>query len=40
MIFGENPLSRVLLAMLNLKMEDTGRYRDCYISDGKIVIYT
>jgi hypothetical protein len=26
--------------MLNLKMEDTGRYRDCYISDGKIVIYT
>jgi hypothetical protein len=31
-LFGEHPMSRYLMAMLNLKRVDVGRYRDCYIT--------
>lgn len=48
-LFGRNPMSRLLLAMLNLTESDTGRFRDCYLTrvppepDGgelHIAIYT
>lgn len=39
-LFGVNPMSSVLLACLGLKREDVPRFRDAYVSDGKIVIYT
>jgi len=40
LIFGENPASDVLLATLGLSRDDVGRFRDCFVSDGKIVVYT
>jgi len=40
MLFGQNPLSRVILATLNLTPADTGRFRDCFVSEGKIAVYT
>lgn len=39
-IFGQNPASDVLLATLGLTRGDVGRFRDCYIDDGKIAVYT
>jgi hypothetical protein len=46
MLFGRNPASTLLLAMLDLTPEMVGRFRDCYLSrDAEtkelvIVIYT
>lgn len=40
LLFGMNPSASVLLKMLNLTEEDIGRFRDAYMQDGKIVIYT
>ena len=40
MIFGQNPLSDAILATLGLTRNDTGRFRDCFVTEGKIVIYT
>lgn len=34
MLFGRNPASRLLLAMLNLTEGDVGRFRDCYLARG------
>lgn len=39
-LFGKNPLSGVILGMLELTESDCGRYRDCFITEGKIAIYT
>ena len=39
-LFGENPNSDLLLFTLGLSREDCGRYRDCYLDNDKIVIYT
>lgn len=39
-LFGEHEHSKMLLACLGLTEEDCGRYRSCYIDDGKIVIHT
>jgi hypothetical protein len=44
-LFGLNPSSHLLLAMLNLSKNDVGRFRDCYLKrndDGllNIVVYT
>lgn len=39
-IFGQNPLSTVVLAMLNLTPDDCGRLRDVYVEEGKIAVYT
>jgi hypothetical protein len=39
-IFGENPFSDILLEIIGLKKEDTGRFRDCFIHEenGKTFI--
>ncbi len=37
---GENKESDAILATLGLSRSDTGRFRDCFVSKGKIVIYT
>ena len=39
-LFGMNPLSDVILATLGLTRGDTGRFRDCFVADGKIAVYT
>jgi len=40
MLFGNNPCYKVILHCLGLTKEDTGRFRDCYVEDKKIIIYT
>ncbi len=40
MIFGVNPLANILLSVLGLSQSDFGRFRDAYIYDGKIAVYT
>jgi hypothetical protein len=41
MIFGKNPASAALLALLGLKESDVGRFRDVYFTDaGEIAVYT
>lgn len=39
-IFGTNPVADVLLATLGLTRSDVGRFRDAFISDGTIAVYT
>ena len=39
-LFGKNPMSKVLLSMLDLDESKVGRFRDCFISDGMIAVYT
>ena len=39
-VFGENPLGEVLLAVLGLNTQSVGRYRDAFVSNGEIVVYT
>lgn len=40
MMFGNNPASDIILATLGLTRADTGRFRDCFISEGEIAVYT
>lgn len=42
MLFGTNELALELLNILNLKTEDFGRFRDCYLSEDrtKIIVFT
>jgi len=40
LLFVRNPLSNLILAMLDLTTEDVGRFRDVFISEGKIAVYT
>lgn len=40
MIFGTNPMSIVILATLDLSPDDFVRFRDCFVSEGKIAVYT
>lgn len=40
MVFGKNPDSDKLLALLGKTQGDFGRYRDVYIKDGCIVVHT
>lgn len=40
MLFGKNPLSDMILATLGLTPGDFGRFRDCYIKDNQICVYT
>jgi len=40
LVFGQNPLSHAILATLKLTTADVGRFRDCFVTDGKIAIYT
>jgi hypothetical protein len=39
-MFGQNPISDVILTMLGLTKVDCGRFRDCSINNGEICIYT
>jgi hypothetical protein len=39
-LFGVNKFNRILLKILGLTREDCGRFRDCYLQDNKIIIYT
>lgn len=41
MLFGSNVFAEPLLKILGLTKEETGRFRDCYLSDANtIVVYT
>jgi hypothetical protein len=39
-LFGVNPIADTLLFTLGYTRADCGRFRDCYIDNDKIVIYT
>jgi len=39
-LFGVNPLAPTLLRVLGIRMEDVGRFRDAFVTEGKIAIYT
>jgi hypothetical protein len=40
MVFGQNPIADLLLGILGLTREDVGRFRDAFVSEGQIAIYT
>lgn len=40
MLHGMNPMADQLLACLGLTRSDVGRFRDAYVSEGKIAVYT
>lgn len=40
MLFGVNQAAPVLLAVLGISHNDVPRFRDCYLTDGKIAIHT
>ncbi len=40
MMFGQSENSDAILATLGLTKEDTGRFRDCFVANGEIAIYT
>ena len=40
MFFGKNPDASVILATLGLSESDVERFRDCFIRENEIVIYT
>lgn len=39
-VFGYNPYSRAILTLLHLRPEDFGRFRDAWIANGEIIVYT
>ena len=39
-LFGRNPHSKLLLQLLDLTESDIGRFRDAFVSEGRIAIYT
>ncbi len=39
-LFGFSPACILIMPMLGRKQEEYPRFRDCFIEDGKIVIYT
>ena len=40
MMFGFNPACVWVMPMLGRKQEEWPRFRDCFVEDGKIAIYT
>jgi hypothetical protein len=40
LVGGQSPLSSILLGSIGLSRNDFYRYRDCYVDDGKIAVYT
>lgn len=40
LIFGVNPIADFLLGILNLTREDMGRFRDAFVSENEIAVYT
>lgn len=39
-VFGQNDKADYLLGCLGLTKGDVGRFRNCFIEDGKIAVYT
>ena len=40
MLHGTNPLAGLYLGMLGLSPSNVGRFRDCYLKDDTIAVYT
>jgi len=40
MLFGENHLSKFIIASLDVNKEYFGRYRDAFVTNGEIAVYT
>jgi hypothetical protein len=40
MLFGNNPIAPLILGTLSLSKDDFGRFRDIYLAEGKIAVYT
>ena len=40
LLFGANAAGPAILATLGLRPDDFRRYRDCFVADGKIAVYT
>jgi hypothetical protein len=40
LLFGQNPQAKLILAILGLTKADIGRFRDAFVGEGKIAIYT
>lgn len=40
LLFGQNPMSDIILVTLGLTRSDCGRFRDTFVSEGKIAVYT
>lgn len=40
MIHGRNPAAPLILATLDLTTDDVGRFRDAFVSEGRIAVYT
>lgn len=40
LVFGQESIADTLLAALKLTRDDCGRFRDCFVHDGEIAIYT
>ncbi len=40
MLFGMNPFSDILLKIIDKKRDDFPRFRDCYVEDDIITVYT
>lgn len=40
MLFGKNPDRNIILKMIGITEEACGRFRDCYIEDENIIVFT
>lgn len=40
LVFGQNPAADMILATLGLTRGDCGRFRDCFVADSRIAVYT
>ena len=40
LMFGKNKAGGAILATLGLTENDTGRFRDCFVANGEIAVYT
>jgi len=40
MMFGRNPTSPAILRTLDIRPGDCGRFRDCFVANGEIAVYT
>lgn len=39
-LFGMNSNAKTILATLGLSPDDCGRFRDCFVANGEIAVYT
>ena len=40
LVFGKNPAADAILATLGLKRDEVGRFRDAFVANGEIAVYT